>query len=69
MIGCRGSPNSVTLLRSGVPLLTALDITKNVLGNLVLIEIVDQARLAVKEGASLGEPLRQSGKFPPIVLI
>ena len=54
-----------TLLRSGVPLLTALDITKNVLGNLVLIEIVDQVRLAVKEGVR--RSLRQSGKFPPIV--
>mgnify|MGYP002630223909 CR=1 FL=1 len=56
-----------TLLRSGVPLLTALDITKNVLENLVLVEVVDEARLAVKEGASLADPLKRSGRFPPIV--
>jgi general secretion pathway protein F len=56
-----------TLLRSGVPLLTALDITKNVLENRVLTEIVEEARVAVKEGANLAEPLKRSGRFPPIV--
>ena len=56
-----------TLLRSGVPLLTALDITKNVLGNKVLIDIIEEARLAVKEGSSLADPLKSSGHFPPIV--
>ncbi len=56
-----------TLLRSGVPLLTALDITKNVLNNRVLAEVVEEARLAVKEGATLADPLKRSGKFPPIV--
>ncbi|MSP71609.1 MAG: type II secretion system protein GspF [Myxococcales bacterium] len=56
-----------TLLRSGVPLLTALEITKNVMENLVLDRVVDEARVAVKEGASLAEPLKRSGRFPPIV--
>ena len=56
-----------TLLGSGVPLLTALDITKNVLGNEVLIEIIEEARIAVKEGSSLADPLKRSGRFPPIV--
>jgi general secretion pathway protein F len=56
-----------TLLRSGVPLLTALDITKNVLGNQVLVDIIEEARLAVKEGSSLADPLKASGRFPPIV--
>lgn len=68
MIGVsRFTRTLATLIRSGVPLLTALDITKNVLGNEVLISIIDEARVAVKEGASLGEPLKQSGRFPPIV--
>ena len=57
-----------TLLKSGVPLLTALNITKNVLGNQVLVEIIDEARLAVKEGSSLADPLKRSGRFPPIVI-
>lgn len=56
-----------TLLRSGVPLLTALDITKNVLGNKVLIDVIDEARLMVKEGGNLAQPLKASGHFPPMV--
>lgn len=56
-----------TLLRSGVPLLTALDITKNVLANRVLIEIISDAQVAVKEGSSLAITLKRSGRFPPIV--
>ena len=68
MIGVsRFTRTLATLIRSGVPLLTALDITKNVLGNEVLVSIIDEARVAVKEGASLGEPLKRSGRFPPIV--
>lgn len=57
-----------TLLGSGVPLLTALDITKHVLGNLVLEGAVDNARLLVKEGAPLAVPLKQSGHFPTMVV-
>ena len=56
-----------TLLRSGVPLLTALDITKNVLGNTVLIKVIDEARIMVKEGGNLAQPLKASGRFPPMV--
>jgi general secretion pathway protein F len=56
-----------TLLRSGVPLLTALEITKNVLENHVLTAIVEEARVSVKEGSNLAEPLKRSGRFPPLV--
>jgi general secretion pathway protein F len=38
-----------------------------VLENLVLTQIVEDARVAVKEGANLAEPLKRSGRFPPIV--
>ena len=57
-----------TLLKSGVPLLTALDITKNVLGNRILLEAVDEARVAVKEGHALATPLRESGHFPSMLI-
>ena len=68
MIGIsRFTRTLATLLRSGVPLLKAMEITKNVLGNQILMEIVDQARLAVKEGSNLADPLKASGRFPPIV--
>jgi general secretion pathway protein F len=57
-----------TLLASGVPLLTALDITKNVLGNLILESVVQEACVAVKEGAPLAVPLKQSQQFPTMVV-
>jgi general secretion pathway protein F len=56
-----------TLLKSGVPLLTAMDIVKNVLGNSRLAEVVDQARDAIREGESIAAPLKRSGEFPPLV--
>jgi general secretion pathway protein F len=57
-----------TLLQSGVPALTALDIVKNVIGNTVLAEAVRKARENVREGESIAEPLRRSGLFPPFVV-
>ncbi|HVO21584.1 MAG TPA: type II secretion system inner membrane protein GspF [Anaeromyxobacter sp.] len=56
-----------TLLRSGVPLLTSLDIVKNVMGNTRLAEVIDQARDAIREGESIAAPLKRSGEFPPLV--
>lgn len=57
-----------TLLRSGVPMLTAMDIVRNVVENRILRRIVETTRDAVKEGSPLAEPLRQSGEFPPLVV-
>lgn len=56
-----------TLLASGVPLLTALDIVKNILGNNRLIEVVEDARVNIREGESIAQPLKRSGEFPPLV--
>jgi len=56
-----------TLLASGVPLLTAMDITKGVLGNSVLEQVVVEASSSIREGESIAEPLKASGRFPPIV--
>ncbi len=56
-----------TLLKSGVPLLTAMDIVKNVVGNVRLAEVVEQARDAIREGESIAAPLKRSGEFPPLV--
>ena len=63
----RFSRTLATLLKSGVPMLTALDITKNVLGNVTLMEVIDDARNSVREGESLAKPLKASKRFPPIV--
>jgi general secretion pathway protein F len=56
-----------TLLASGVPVLTAMDITRNVLGNTELMRIVEEARASVREGEGIAKPLRQAGRFPPMV--
>ena len=56
-----------TLLRSGVPLLRAMEITRNVLGNVELMRIVEEAGQSIREGESIAAPLRRSGRFPPIV--
>ena len=56
-----------TLLASGVPLLKAMDIVKNVLGNAQLEGIISQAIGSIREGESIADPLRRSGRFPPMV--
>jgi len=56
-----------TLLQSGVPLLKAMDIVKNVLDNAKLESVVQEAAASIREGQSIAEPLRRSGDFPPIV--
>jgi general secretion pathway protein F len=56
-----------TLLKSGVPLLTAMDIVRNIVGNVRLAEVIEQARDAIREGESIAAPLKRSGEFPPLV--
>jgi general secretion pathway protein F len=56
-----------TLLSSGVALLTAMDIVSNVLGNAALEKVILDAIGSIREGQSIADPLRRSGRFPPIV--
>jgi len=56
-----------TLLSSGVPLLSAFDIVKNVVQNKILVDVIDEVRNSVKEGESIAGPLKKSGQFPPMV--
>ncbi len=64
----RFSLTLATLLRAGVPVLKALDITKDVLNNVRLADVVAEAREAIREGDSIAAPLKKSGEFPPIVV-
>jgi general secretion pathway protein F len=63
----RFSRTLATLLSSGVALLTAMDIVSNVLGNAALEKVVMDAISSIREGQSIAEPLKRSGRFPPIV--
>lgn len=57
-----------TLLSSGVQLLQAMDIVKEVVQNVLLRDAIEQSMVNVREGESLAEPLRRSGYFPPVVI-
>ena len=63
----RFSKTLSTLLASGVPLLSAMDITKGVLGNVVLEKVIIDASSSIREGESISDPLKASGYFPPVV--
>jgi general secretion pathway protein F len=54
-----------SLLQNGVPLIPALGIAKDALGNLAAAAAVEAAALAAKGGAGLARPLAESGVFPP----
>ena len=57
-----------TLLRSGVPILQAMDIVKNILNNQILLSALEEARNSIREGESIAIPLKKSGQFPPLVI-
>lgn len=56
-----------TLLSSGVQLLQALDITRSLLGNVVLERVIVEARDNIREGEGIAPALKRSGQFPPLV--
>lgn len=56
-----------TLLASGVPILSAMDIVKKVVGNDIIADVVQDVRSNLAEGDSVAEPLRRSGEFPSMV--
>jgi general secretion pathway protein F len=56
-----------TLLQSGVPLLSAMEIVRNIVNNIIIGEAIRQAAKDIEEGKGLSGPLSQSGMFPPLV--
>ena len=63
----RFSRTFATLLRSGVPILGALDIVAGIAGNRIVAEAIINARESVRQGESLAQPLSESPVFPPMV--
>ena len=57
-----------TLVTSGVPILQALNITRDTAGNVVLANSIQNVHDSVKEGESIVTPLEKSGVFPPMVV-
>jgi general secretion pathway protein F len=64
----RFSRTLATLLKSGVPLLKAMEIVRHVLDNAKLSKVVEDAAGSIREGESIALPLKRSGQFPPIVV-
>ncbi len=56
------------LLRAGVPILQALDITSETVGNTVLSKAVTDVQGSVREGESMAKPLMKHAVFPPMVV-
>ncbi|MCP4680995.1 MAG: type II secretion system inner membrane protein GspF [Desulfobacterales bacterium] len=57
-----------SLLQNGVPLLSALEIVRNVVSNNLFAEAIDDAMEQIEVGKSIAEPLAKSRWFPPIAI-
>ena len=57
-----------TLLNNGVPLLSAMEIVRNLVNNVVLQQAIEEARKEISEWASITTPLARGGVFPPAVI-
>jgi type IV pilus assembly protein PilC len=56
-----------TLVKSGVPILSALEIVAKTAENVVVEKAVNKVRESVREGENIATPLEKSGIFPPMV--
>ena len=57
-----------TLVTSGVPILQALNITRDTAGNVIVSDAIEKVHEAVKEGESIVTPLQASNVFPSMVI-
>ena len=57
-----------TLVKSGIPILEALDTVAQTSGNKVIEEAIIKAKDAVREGSKISDPLKESKLFPPMVV-
>lgn len=57
-----------SLVKSGVPLVTALHIVKNIFNNVLLADVIDEAAQELEKGRSLSNVLKRSPWFPPMVV-
>lgn len=57
-----------TLIKSGVPILQALDTVAKTSGNKVVEAAIMKARESIREGEKIADPLKESGIFPAMVI-
>jgi type IV pilus assembly protein PilC len=56
-----------TMISSGVPILTSLEIVAKTAGNVVIEKAIMATRESISQGKTIAEPLMESGIFPPMV--
>lgn len=56
------------LTKSGVPILTILEIASRTAGNVIISQAIDSIKASVNEGKGMAEPMRISGVFSPMVV-
>ena len=64
----RFASTSAMLLKSGVPILQALDIVTDTVNNRVIARAVQDVQSSVREGESISKPLSKHAVFPPMVV-
>lgn len=57
-----------TLLQNGVPVLTALKISEQIIPNVILREAISKTRQQVQDGKTLAQPLANSKVFPQLMV-
>jgi general secretion pathway protein F len=57
-----------TLLHGGVPLLQAMTIVRDILGNQSIAAAIEPIRNGIKKGEGISQPMKQSGVFPPLAM-
>ncbi|TWH48297.1 type II secretion system F family protein [Sporomusa sp. KB1] len=57
-----------TLVRGGVPIITAIEVVKKTSGNLSMIRALTAAQISIREGMGLSAPLGSSKVFTPMVV-
>lgn len=57
-----------TLLGSGVPIIAAMNIARNLVDLTPIEKAIAEARENITEGQSIADPLRRSGEFPPMMI-
>lgn len=67
LIIARFSRTLGTMLQSGVPILEAIKISREVVGNEVVSAKLDVLEEGVRRGRGIASPLKESGVFPPVV--
>lgn len=57
-----------TLTRSGVPILSCMDIVRDIAGNQVIADAVERAKLEIQQGGMISVALEKENIFPPLAI-